>query len=79
MVYDVNNRRSFENVEKWLDEITEHANDQVTIMLIGNKIDLVDKLIFDDSGDKWSFKRVRLWLIKRVCFLENVQRRQGRE
>jgi len=37
LVYDPNNRQSFENISKWLGNIHEHASDDVVRMLIGNK------------------------------------------
>lgn len=43
LVYDVTNRESFQNVHKWLEECREHGNPLMTIILIGNKVDLEDK------------------------------------
>jgi small GTP-binding protein len=43
LVYDVTNRESFQNVHKWLDECREHGNPLMTIILIGNKVDLEDR------------------------------------
>lgn len=40
LVYDISNRRSFENLKSWLDEINQYTNDQVSILLVGNKSDL---------------------------------------
>jgi GTPase SAR1 family protein len=39
-VYDVGNRMSFENVEKWLSETKNYSNEKIFILLIGNKKDL---------------------------------------
>ncbi|KAE8693225.1 Ras-related protein RABH1a [Hibiscus syriacus] len=42
IVYDVANRQSFLNTSKWMEEVrTERGND-VIIVLVGNKTDLVD-------------------------------------
>ena len=43
LVYDITNKASFENVESWLRETKNFANDRVSIMLVGNKTDLEDK------------------------------------
>jgi small GTP-binding protein len=43
LVYDVTNRESFQNVHKWLEECREHGNPLMTIILIGNKVDLEDR------------------------------------
>ncbi|KAH7685129.1 Small GTPase superfamily ARF/SAR type protein [Dioscorea alata] len=40
LVYDVTKPTSFENVSRWLKELRDHADSNIVIMLIGNKIDL---------------------------------------
>lgn len=40
VVYDITKVESFENVKKWLDELKENATADITMMLVGNKIDL---------------------------------------
>lgn len=42
IVYDVTNRKSFENVSIWLDEVQKHC-ENIPLLLIGNKIDLEDQ------------------------------------
>ncbi|XP_042907676.1 ras-related protein Rab-37 [Parasteatoda tepidariorum] len=39
LLYDVTNKSSFDNTRAWLGEINEYAQDDVVIMLIGNKAD----------------------------------------
>lgn len=39
-MYDISNHRSFENAERWLTELREHADAKIVIMLVGNKADL---------------------------------------
>lgn len=41
LVYDVTNRQSFANVTRWLEEIRQHAEPDIVVMLVGNKLDLV--------------------------------------
>ncbi|CAF2097178.1 unnamed protein product [Rotaria magnacalcarata] len=43
LVYDVTQARSFENINKWLRNIDDHASDDVVKMIIGNKCDMEDK------------------------------------
>ena len=43
LVYDITSVRSFKSCKKWLEEIREHSQPKVMIMLIGNKSDLEDK------------------------------------
>ncbi len=42
MVFDVNYRKSFENIRVWIDEIRENIKSQLVIFILGNKIDLFD-------------------------------------
>lgn len=40
LVYDITKRQSFENLQKWLEEMKENAYSKMTTILIGNKVDL---------------------------------------
>ncbi|CAN6171628.1 unnamed protein product, partial [Urochloa humidicola] len=40
LVYDVTKVMTFENVKRWLKELRDHADSNIVVMLIGNKIDL---------------------------------------
>lgn len=39
-MYDISKHITFENVERWLNELRDHADPNIVIMLIGNKSDL---------------------------------------
>ena len=43
LVFDITSRDSFENVSKWLGEITANTSQNIVIALIGNKADLVSE------------------------------------
>lgn len=45
IVYDVTNRDSFDNIDKWLDETKEILNNwqETIIAIVGNKCDLADR------------------------------------
>lgn len=43
LVYDISKHSSFENVERWLKELRDHAEPNIVIMLVGNKSDLKHK------------------------------------
>lgn len=45
VVFDVTDQESFNDVMSWMDEIKKHANDDVLIMLLGNKIDKKDACV----------------------------------
>lgn len=39
LIYDVTDARTFENVENWFETVTQHANEDAQIFLVGNKCD----------------------------------------
>ncbi|KAJ1438530.1 ras family-domain-containing protein, partial [Ochromonadaceae sp. CCMP2298] len=43
LVYDISKQVTFENVERWLKELRDHAEPNIVIMLVGNKADLRHK------------------------------------
>ena len=43
LVYDITSKNSFANAQKWLLELRQYAEPDCTIMLIGNKLDLINK------------------------------------
>lgn len=43
LVYDVTKKKTFLNVSKWLEEIKQNADKDIVIMLVGNKVDLVEQ------------------------------------
>ena len=42
IVYDVTNRKTFTNVKYWLQSLLDSAEQDINIMLVGNKVDLVE-------------------------------------
>ncbi|KAI1336614.1 ras family-domain-containing protein [Xylariaceae sp. FL0016] len=43
VVYDISNKKSFENTKKWIDDVRAERGNDVIIVLVGNKTDLNDK------------------------------------
>ena len=55
MVYAINNRESFENIDIWLKELRTHSNPDTKVFLIGNKVDLEeDRVIKREQGEEYS-------------------------
>lgn len=53
LLYDVTNKTSFDNTRAWLGEINEYAQDDVVIMLIGNKADAtVERQVAYEDGER---------------------------
>lgn len=40
LVYDITKRQTFDHVPRWLEELRNHADNNIVIMLVGNKCDL---------------------------------------
>jgi small GTP-binding protein len=43
LVYDVTSEKTFANAKRWMEELRDHAEPDIVIMLVGNKIDLCDR------------------------------------
>uniref|UniRef100_A0A668ASX7 small monomeric GTPase n=1 Tax=Myripristis murdjan TaxID=586833 RepID=A0A668ASX7_9TELE len=53
LLYDITNKSSFDNIRAWLTEIHEYAQQDVVIMLLGNKADMAsERVIRRDEGEK---------------------------
>ncbi|XP_052426223.1 ras-related protein Rab-37-like isoform X2 [Carassius gibelio] len=53
LLYDITSRSSFDNTRAWLTEIHEYAQDDVVIMLLGNKSDMASaRAIRREEGEK---------------------------
>ena len=40
LVYDIANLKTYENMDHWLKEMQDHADNNIVIMQVGNKSDL---------------------------------------
>ena len=53
LIYDITNRRTFENVQQWISQIREETSQNVVIYLIGNKIDMKEeRKVSTEEGKK---------------------------
>ena len=58
LVYDITKQNSFENVERWLQELREHADSNIVVMLVGNKVYLVNlRAVSREDGAKLAKER----------------------
>ena len=44
LIYDVTNRKTFDNIRKWLNQIKDEASNKISIILVANKIDCEDEI-----------------------------------
>ena len=57
IVYAINARASFDNAQRWLDELREKAASDLQIILVGNKSDLKDQReVTTDEGEAFARK-----------------------
>ncbi|ODQ83124.1 hypothetical protein BABINDRAFT_159577 [Babjeviella inositovora NRRL Y-12698] len=53
IVYDITSQKSFEMVEKWIDDVKVERGEDVIIVIVGNKSDLIDKRqVSQEDGEK---------------------------
>jgi len=54
IIYDITDSKSFENINKWYNDLIL-SNDNIKIILIGNKLDLIDdRIISFELGQKFA-------------------------
>eukprot|EP00168_Porphyra_purpurea_P012281 TRINITY_DN321_c0_g1_i3.p1 TRINITY_DN321_c0_g1~~TRINITY_DN321_c0_g1_i3.p1 ORF type:complete len:205 (+),score=36.65 TRINITY_DN321_c0_g1_i3:541-1155(+) len=57
LVYDITKRLTFEGIERWLKELTDNADPNIVIALVGNKADLQHlRAVTADDGTALSAK-----------------------
>ncbi|KAK8530101.1 hypothetical protein V6N13_102978 [Hibiscus sabdariffa] len=57
LVYDVTKPTTFENVNRWLKELRDHADSNIVIMLVGNKTDLKHlRAVSTEDGQSYAEK-----------------------
>ncbi|CAD8108723.1 unnamed protein product [Paramecium primaurelia] len=56
LVFAVNDQESFHDIEKWMNQIKQHASDNIIKVLIGNKTDLPDRCITYEQAMKMAQK-----------------------
>ena len=55
MVYSINNKDSFDNIDIWLKELRMHSNPDAKVFLIGNKIDLEnERNVNREQGEQYA-------------------------
>jgi len=57
LVYDVTNRKSFEELNYWVKTVEDNRNDNCIIGIVGNKIDLCEKIeVSEEEGIEFAKK-----------------------
>ena len=56
LVYAVNSRASFSLLEDWMKEVKNHANQNFSIIILGNKCDVEDREVTLEDGENFAKK-----------------------
>jgi len=57
LVYDITIKQTFEKVHKWIRELREHAGEEITIIIVGNKCDREnDREVDEEESKDWAKK-----------------------
>ena len=64
IVYDITSRKSFDNVDKWIEEIKEKTSKDIKLIIIGNKIDLKDSREISTKEAMYKFKGMDIPLME---------------
>jgi len=74
VVYDITRRESFNNIVKWLEEVKEHCNTEVAVVLIGNKCDLEEeRQVSYKEGETLANENNMLFLETSAKLAQNVE------
>ncbi|XP_057947886.1 ras-related protein RABB1b isoform X2 [Malania oleifera] len=83
LVYDITRRETFNHLASWLEDARQHANPNMTIMLIGNKCDLAHRrAVSKEEGEQFAKENGLLFLeasartaqnVEEVCYLILVE------
>ncbi|XP_028709702.1 ras-related protein Rab-26 isoform X2 [Peromyscus leucopus] len=62
LLYDITNKDSFDNIQAWLTEIQEYAQQDVVLMLLGNKVDSAqERVVKREDGEKLAKLFAGVW------------------
>ena len=74
IVYEIDQRKSFENITKWIEELKRYAPKTVLMILIGNKCDLNEKReVTEEEGRELAEKNGMLFFETSAKTGENVE------
>uniref|UniRef100_A0A6B2LIL0 Uncharacterized protein n=1 Tax=Arcella intermedia TaxID=1963864 RepID=A0A6B2LIL0_9EUKA len=74
LVYDVTRRETFAYLEGWISECTDNADDNVTILLVGNKADLEgQRAVSYEEGKAFAEERNMQFLEASAKTSQNVE------
>ncbi|KAH9313224.1 hypothetical protein KI387_028259 [Taxus chinensis] len=74
LVYDITRRETFNHLASWLEDARQHANANMTIMLIGNKCDLAHRrAVSTEEGEKFAKENGLIFMEASAKTAQNVE------
>merc|ERR1711934_947193 len=74
LVYDITRRETFEHLQSWLEDCRRYSNQNIVIMLIGNKCDLENKReVSTEEGQQFAADNGLTFLETSAKTAENVE------
>ena len=67
LVYDISDKKSFENIGKWMDDIIEETGYKLPIVLVGNKSDLTKERVVTKEEGEIAAKEYNLTFFETSC------------
>ncbi|KAK4754717.1 hypothetical protein SAY87_002821 [Trapa incisa] len=74
LVYDITRRETFNHLASWLEDARQHANSNMTILLVGNKSDLSNRrAVTKEEGEQFAKENGLLFLEASARTAQNVE------
>ena len=75
LVYDITRRETFDHLASWLEDARQHANPNMTIMLLGNKSDMAHarRAVSYEEGEAFAREHGLVFLETSAKTSENVE------
>lgn len=74
LVYDITERSTFNKVESWLKELRDHTEDDIVVMLVGNKSDMLnERTVETDEAEAFSVQHKLLFIETTALDATNVE------
>lgn len=70
LVFDLTRKETFHNIAMWIEEATRHAGRSSSMVLVGNKADLVDRREVRESQGLEYAHDISQWLGQRIPYFE---------
>ncbi|MBA0733020.1 hypothetical protein Gotri_021353 [Gossypium trilobum] len=74
LVYDITRRETFNHLTSWLEDARQHANANMTVMLIGNKCDLAHRrAVSTEEGEQFAKEHGLVFMEASAKTAQNVE------